>query len=81
MMNRFCEIADQRNALIKPYFQPGTCRRLSPSQISDTPQAGLETAENLSPDFTEWSCAVVIITILNEDEDKPENPKNVRKGI
>ena len=32
----------------------------SPSRISDTPPAGFEPAQNLSLDFAEWSCAVVI---------------------
>ena len=38
------------------------CQRFSLSQISDTPQAGFEPAQNLSSDFVEWSCAVVITT-------------------
>ena len=38
------------------------CQRSSPSQISDKPWAGFKTAQNLSPGFAEWSCAVVITT-------------------
>ena len=38
------------------------CRRSSPSQISDMPQAGFGPAWNLSSGFDEWSCAVVITT-------------------
>lgn len=38
------------------------CQRLSPSQISDTSQAGFESAQNLSSNFAEWSWAVVINT-------------------
>ena len=36
--------------------------RFSPLQISDTPQAELEPEQNLSSDFDEWSCTVVITT-------------------
>ena len=36
------------------------CQRFSPSHISDNPPAGFEPAQNLSSDFVEWSCAVVI---------------------
>ena len=38
------------------------CQRSSPLQISDTPQAGFEPAQNLNLD--EWSYAVVITTTL-----------------
>ena len=38
------------------------CQRSSPSRIYDTPRAGFEPAQNLSSDFVEWSCAVVITT-------------------
>ena len=38
------------------------CRRFLPSQISNTPRAGFELAQNLSSDFVEWSCAAVITT-------------------
>ena len=39
-------------------------QRFSPSQISDTPRAGFQSAQNLSSDYDEWSCAVVITTTL-----------------
>ena len=38
------------------------CQRFSPSQISDTPRAGIEPAQNLSPGFAEWNCALVNTT-------------------
>ena len=38
------------------------CQRSSPSQISGTPRAGFQPAQNLSSDFVEWSCRVVITT-------------------
>ena len=38
------------------------CQRFAPSQFSDTPQAGFEPARNLSSDFVERSCPVVITT-------------------
>ena len=38
------------------------CQRSSSSRISNTPRAGFELAQNLSSDFVEWSCAVVITT-------------------
>ena len=34
----------------------------SPSQISETPRAGLEPAQNLGSSFFERSCAAVIAT-------------------
>ena len=40
------------------------CQSSSPSQISDTPRTGSEYVQNLSSDFVEWSCAVVITTTL-----------------
>ena len=38
------------------------CQRFSLSQISNTPQAGFEPAQNLNSDFVQWSCPVVITT-------------------
>ena len=38
------------------------CQRSSPSEISDTPQAGFEPAENLSSGLVKGSCAVLITT-------------------
>ena len=40
----------------------GHCKRYLPSQIPDPPQTGFEPAQNLSSDFFERSCAVVITT-------------------
>ena len=38
------------------------CQRFSPSQISDMSQARFELVQDLSPNFVEWSCAVVLTT-------------------
>ena len=38
------------------------CQRFSLSQISNTPRAGFEPAQNLNSDFVQWSCPVVITT-------------------
>ena len=46
------------------------CRRFTPSQLPDPPQAGFEPTQNSSSDYIKWGCAVVIITTPNEDEDK-----------
>ena len=62
MMNCFCGMVDQRKTL-GFISSRDHCQRFSPSQISDTPQAGFEPAQNLSSHFVEWSCAVVITTI------------------
>ena len=63
---------DDDNELLLWYFDQrkwfslisnrGHGQRFSPSRISDTPRAGFEPAQNLSPGFVEWSCAVVITT-------------------
>ena len=61
MMNYFCGMVDRRKAFsIIP--SRDHCQRSSPSRISDTPLAGFEPAQNLSSDFVEGSCAVVITT-------------------
>ena len=52
-------LTDERRTLVSSQDH---CQRSSPSRISDTPQAGFEPAQNLSSDFDEWSCAVVITT-------------------
>ena len=59
MMNCFCGMVDQRKvfSLISSWNH---CQRSSPLQISDTPQAEFEPAQNLSLDLVEWSCTVVI---------------------
>ena len=61
MMNCFCGMVDWWKALSFISSQDH-CLRSSPSQISDTLQAGFEPVQNLSSDFVEWSCAVVITT-------------------
>ena len=43
----------------------GHCQRSSPSRICDTPRAISEPAQNLSSNFVEWNCAVVITTTLH----------------
>ena len=60
-MNCFCGMVDRRKAfsLISTW---GHCQRSSPSQISDTPWVGFESAQKLSSGFIEWSCALVITT-------------------
>ena len=59
MMICFCRIVDRRKAL-SFIFSQDHCQRYSLSQISDTPKAVFEPAHNLSSDFIEWSCAIVI---------------------
>ena len=61
MMNCFCGMFDRQKvfSLISSWDH---CQRSSPSRISDTPRAGFEPVQNLSSDFVEWSCAVVITT-------------------
>ena len=47
MMNCFCGMVEQR----KPFHLISSwdhCQRSSPSQISDTPQAGFEPVQNMS---------------------------------
>ena len=63
MMNWFCGMVDRRKpfSLISSGYH---CQRSSPLQISDTPRAGFEPAQNLSSGLVEWSCAVVITTTL-----------------
>ena len=41
------------------------CHRSSPSLMSDTPRDGFEPAQNLTSGLVEWSCAVVITTMLS----------------
>ena len=62
MMNCLCGMVHQQKAfnLISSWDH---CQRSSPSQISDMPQAGFETAQNLSSGFVESSYEVVITTI------------------
>ena len=59
MMNCFRKVADWQNSF-SLIFSRGHYQRSSPSRISDTSQAGFETAQNLSSHFVEWNCAAVI---------------------
>ena len=61
MMNCFRGMVDRRKAMSLISSQDN-CQRSSPSQISDEPWAGFETAQNLSSGLVEWSFAVVITT-------------------
>ena len=45
------------------------CQGFLPLQISDTPRARFETAENLSSDFVEWNCAVVLTSLPQRIKD------------
>ena len=60
-MNCFCGMVDRRRAF-SHISSRDHCQRSSPSRISDTPRAGPEPAQNLSPGLAEWSCAVVTTT-------------------
>ena len=60
-MNCYCGMVDRRKAF-NLISSRDHCQRSSPLQISDTPRAGFEPAQNLSSDLIEWSCAVVINT-------------------
>ena len=61
MMNCFCRMTDQRNALsfISSWVY---CRKFPPSQSSDMPGADFKPAWNSSSGFAQQSCVVVIIT-------------------
>ena len=52
MMNCFCGMIDGRKAFSLISSQ-NHCQRSSPSQISDTPRAGFEPAQNLSSGLVE----------------------------
>ena len=52
MMNCFCGMVDQRKAFGLT-FSWDHCQSSSPSQISDTQQAGFEPAQNLDSGFVE----------------------------
>ena len=62
IMNCFCSVADRRKTFISLISSRNHCQRSSPSRISDTPRAGFQPAQNLSPNLVEWSCAVVTTT-------------------
>ena len=59
-MNCYCVTVDWQKAF-NLISSRDHCQRSSPSQISDTPRAGFEPAQNLSSGFVEWSCAVVML--------------------
>ena len=52
MMNYFCKMVDQQRMLSLISSQDH-CQRFSPSQISNTLQAGYKPVRNLSSDFVE----------------------------
>ena len=61
MMNCFCVMVDRRN-VVSLISSQDYCQKFSPSRISDTPGAWFEPLQNLSSNFLEWGCAVVITT-------------------
>ena len=63
LMNCLCGMVQRRKAFSRVSSRYH-CQRSPPSQIFDTPQAGFESAQNLSSGLVEWSCVVVITTIL-----------------
>ena len=70
MMNCFCGMVDRRYAF-NIISSRGHYQRFSTSQISDTPRAGFEPVQNLSPGFVEWNCVVVIITASRRHKQSP----------
>ena len=66
MINQFCGMVDRKKTLsfISSWDY---CQRFSPSQISHTPGAWFEPAQNLSSYFVEWSCTVVIASLWNKN--------------
>ena len=61
IMNCFRGMVDRRKAF-SLISSRDHCQRFSPSQITETPQAGFEPVQNLSSGIIEWRCAVVITT-------------------
>ena len=61
MINCFCGMIDRRKVL-GLISSRDHCQRSSPSQMSDTPQAGFEPAQISKSGFAELSCTVVITT-------------------
>ena len=61
IMNCFWGMADRQKAF-SLISSRDHCQRSLPSHISDTPWPGFEPAQNLSSDFAEWCCPVVITT-------------------
>ena len=54
-LNCFCGMVDRRKHLSLISSRDHCQKRSLPSQISDTPRAGCEPAQNLSSGFVEWS--------------------------
>ena len=67
MMNCFCRMVNWRKTF-SFRFNVDHCQRFSPSQISDTLWAGFESAHNLSLDFVQQSCAIVLTTTKQRRE-------------
>ena len=64
MMNCLCGMVDRQKA-VSVTSSRDHCQISSRSRIFDTPRAGFEPAQNSSSGLLEWSCAVVITTILH----------------
>ena len=63
MIYCFCGMINRRKAFSFISSQD-SCQRSSPSWISDTPRTGFKPGQNLGSGCIEWSCALVITTIL-----------------
>ena len=61
MMNCFYGMVHERKAF-SLISRRDHCQRSSPSRISDTRRVGFEPLQNVSSDFVERSCEVVITT-------------------
>ena len=59
-----CGMVDRQKA-VSVTSSRDHCQISSRSRIFDTPRAGFEPAQNPSSGLLEWSCAVVITTILH----------------
>ena len=64
MMNCFCGMVDRQKA-VSVTSSRNHCQISSRSRIFDTTRAGFEPAQKPSSGLLEWSCAVVITTILH----------------
>ena len=60
IINCFCGMVDWRKVL-SLISSRDHCQRSSPSRISDTPQVGFETAQNLILGLVKWNCAIVFL--------------------
>ena len=73
MMNCFCGMIDQWK-LFTIYFSQDHCQRFPPPQIFNTLQGEFEHALNLSSDFVDLSCVVVVtITPWRQVKGLPES--------